>query len=226
MRLLIALALGLILLGGALPAMAQSPTHTPTPSNTPTLTSNQRAALATIVPPPNCGAPYNPCRALPWSVPKFPTVVLPSPTIQATLPSPTPIPLTSTASPTPTGANTATPAPTSTLIVDVGGLSSLNSTMSAMQQTLSAQSTQTILLNGTAVGPGETAQQLGQNVGNFFGFIRAISTLSLGPVGGLITFGLLALAFVFFVYVATFAMPIIMWIVNLILRVITAFKPL
>lgn len=226
MKYAVAIGLALILLGGALPALAQSPTpsDTPTPSSTPN--SNQRAALATIVPPPNCGLPYQPCGALPWAVPRLPTMLLPSPTIVATLPSPTPIPLTSTPSPTPTGANTATPAPTSTLIVDVGGLTSLNSTMAAMQQTLSAQSTQQIILNGTAVGPGETAQQLGQNVGNFFGFIRAISTLSLGPVGGLITFGMLALAFVFFVYVASFAMPIIMWIVNLLLRIITAFKPL
>jgi hypothetical protein len=71
-------------------------------------------ATATWTPAPTlasgggCGSVFNPCGALPWSIPRFPTVALSSPTMLPTVPSATPVPITAT----PT--ETYTPSPTNT----------------------------------------------------------------------------------------------------------------
>jgi hypothetical protein len=71
-------------------------------------------ATATWTPAPTlasgggCGSVFNPCGALPWSIPRFPTVALASPTMLPTVPSATPVPITAT----PT--ETLTPSPTNT----------------------------------------------------------------------------------------------------------------
>jgi len=206
------------------PTPTPSPTITPTPTST--FTNEQNAAIATIAPPSSCGMAFNPCGGLPWDLPTFPTLSLPSPTIQPTLPSPTPVPATVTPSVTPTPTITRTPTgtlpptPTSTQQNITDGMSTVAIGAQNLASTLNSQSTQIAILNGTPQGPAQIANQLGQNAGQLFGVARALQMGDVNGAGGLVSFGLLALAFVFLVYIATFAGPVILTLLKLTLQIL------
>lgn len=197
-------------------------TPTPTPSNT--LTIGEQNQLATIAPPILCNA-YNPCNvgAFPFNIPVFPTLALPSPTIRPTQPSPTPIPATATPSitPTPTG----TP-PTVTPPYDSSPVGGLVGQFNDAASTLMAQSTVTIYdVNGTPQGVAGVVGQLGTNIGQPFAIARAMQLDNFAGSGGIISWLFLALAFVFLIRILSFAAPLILTFLRLVLQIIQAVKP-
>jgi hypothetical protein len=165
----------------------------------------------------------NPCGALPWAVPKFPTVVLPSPTLLLTT---TPIPPTTT----PTGyatAGTPTNTPTVTLVpnvLDAAPINTLAAGMSNMSSTLTF-STSEIEVNGTPSSVTSMANQWGGYVGDMFGFIRGIQGILSNRTGQLIVFIFGVLVFVFLVRMSLMFLPFIIGLGRMILQAIAAFKP-
>jgi hypothetical protein len=226
MRWLAAAALiGICLLAlGARSVQAQGPTDTPTPtytpSITPTYTNQQRLDIATIVPPPSCGTTFTPCGALPWPIPTFATLALPSPTLNpasfSSVPTNTPTPGT----PTATG-----PTATTTPHMDLSGINTLQAGVSNSISTLTVQTTAQFVLEGTPSGAMEVSERLGGYAGTFFGYAKALQLLNFRGTGGIIFFILAMIAFAILVKFVTFILPILISLFRLVLEAFQAIKP-
>lgn len=230
MRWLGLLVIGMaLLLGVGSIAQAQA---TSTPTYTSTWNNQTRQAYATIPFAPACN-PFNPCGALPWPVPRFPTVRLASPTAIATLPTPTPIPASATPSETNTPTETLTPSATntgtlatvaSTIAAGGEGIATLVDNLGGLAETLAAQASQQVLIDGTPTGPEELADQLGSYAGYFFGIVRAFQGMN-SFTFGIFGFLLLVLAFMLSVFVSTTIGQILMMLMRLVLTIWSSIKP-
>lgn len=243
----------LLLLGSSTGVLAQGPTATPTWTPAPTLASSG-----------GCGSVFSPCGALPWSIPRFPTVALASPTMLPTVPSATPVPITATPTPTesPTpsstpGGPTPTPSPywtevyydcfmdpcrtelaqtqtaqpmTLTAVLgsqtpgSVNDLSNMAGSFGQIAETLAAQATIELDLNGTPSGPAEIADSLGEKAGFLFGVARALQSLN-SFTFGVISFLFGSLAFVLVVWILTTVVPMIFTLVKILINLWQSIKP-
>jgi hypothetical protein len=203
----------LLCMGAAPVALAQA---TSTPSATATYNNTQRVQYATIPFDTNCN-PFSPCGALPWPVPRFPTIDLPSPTIIEIYLDP--------ATPTGTYIPSATPSPTP--LFDIGPVSTFAGEIGTLGSQLSDQGTKVIVVNGTAVGVNEISAGLGSLIGAPFGFVKAIQTSigGMGLIGTMLNFAFFSFFFVLFTNIAVLAFPILRWIISFAIQVVNAVKP-
>jgi hypothetical protein len=194
------------------------PLHAATATNTPTATWNNatRQAYATIPFAYMCD-PFNPCGALPWPVPRFPTINLPSPTLMEIYAEPA----------TPTGTYVPSATVTPTPVIDTGPISTFSSQIGSLGGTLSVQSTAVLNVNGTLVGVNEIGAGLAAQVGAPFGLIKAVQTSlnSLGILGTIINFAFYSLLFILFIYLITAVLPFLLGIIRFVLQVISSVKP-
>jgi hypothetical protein len=201
-----------------------------TDTNTPTATWNntQRVQYATIPFASGCD-PFNPCGALPWPVPRFPTVNLPTSTLYTIMPTVTAIPATVTPSatftPSETPTNftpTITPTGTYSGGIDLGPVSTFADEFGGLAKTLSVQSTAVIDIGGTPVGMNEIGAGLAANIAAPFAVINAVQQQvgGLGLLGTLINFAFYSLLYVLFVYGITLLLPFLMRVVQIILQIL------
>lgn len=214
----------LILASGASKVWADTPTPTPSKTPTPTLSFEQRQLLATIVPPNSCGLPFSPCGSLPWNIPVLPTFYYPSPTIMPTVPTNTPIPITATPSQTGTP-GTATPVPSATPPFDTSSLSTFTGGIDSFSGTLMAQATQDVSIDGTPQSINILAEQIGSGAAMPFAYAKGLQLTNFGGTGGIVSFIILIIAFMLLVKLFLFAFPILRGLLDIVLKVITAFKP-
>lgn len=216
---LVILLLGLLL--GRPGSVMADPTSTYTPSPRPT----QYAG--------GCSLPFNPCGPLPFPVPQFATIALPSPTAIATLPTPTPVPITATPTFTETPTNTLTPTATNTgtqatiqATIAEGGeqLATLADSLGSQAKTLSAIATNQIVLNGTPTGIEEIAGKMGQYAGWLIAIVRGFSGIDSFSFGAF-TFLLAMLLFMFAVTVVTLLGSILLLLLKWTLSIWTSVKP-
>lgn len=202
------LLLALIVLapGGETGAQADTPTAT--------YNNSTRQMYATIPYQSNCN-PLQPCGALPWPVPKFATISLPSPTF---------IYIYAEAA---TSTGTVTPVPTATPMIDVGPVSTFGSDIQTMGARFMQQSTAVVVIAETPVTVNEIAAGLGGLVGGPFGFFRQVidSLGSLGLIGTVLKFAFFALMFVLFVRVALALFPVVRFAIQFGIQIIGLFKP-
>jgi len=198
-----------------LSAATNTPTYTPTWSNT------QRVQYATIPYADSCN-PFNPCGALPWMVPRFPTISLPSPTLMEIYSAPM----------TSTGAATVTGTPMIELtnvggLIDTGPISTFSQYIGSIGGTLSVQST-AVLDVGTPVGINEIAAGAGASVGGVFAFIRAVqgAVNSMGVLGTLLNFAFYSMLFAIFIFLLTALLPILLNVIRFVLQVISTVFPI
>jgi hypothetical protein len=213
-RILIGASVILLLCVGAAPAALAQATSTPSP--TATYNNTQRVQYATIPFASNCN-PFSPCGALPWPVPRFATLDMPSPTIIEVHSEP--------ATPTGTYVPTATSSPTP--LIDIGPVSTFAGEIGTLGSQISVQSTKIVVVNGTAVGVNEISAGLGSLIGAPFGFVKAIQTSigGMGLIGTMLNFAFFAFFFVLFVNLAVLAFPLLRWLFSLALQVLDAIKP-
>lgn len=200
----------------------------PTPSRTPTLSNDDRIRLSTIAPPKSCGTPYAPCGPLPFTVPKFATVALPSPTHGYDNPVATPTgTLVATATLAGTDLWDGETIPTIPRVFDSGPLATFSGSVSQMGATLSLQSTQSLDVNGTQVSVPQIVEAFGQNIGSPLSFVRAVqhSTSGLGIIGSFINLFFIGMAFVIFVRIMTLTLPVIIALFKIVMQVIQTLKP-
>lgn len=219
--------------GGAGIALAQV-TTTPLPTSTP----SGRLMFATVPPPRTCGTLYVPCGPLPFRSLSFPTLSLASSTPIPTVPTNTPIPITATPSPTETFTPTATytpGGPTLTATATATWLGGINLSevhdLSAQVRTLSAQLmiqvTQVVDVGGTPVGVNAMVESFASNIARPFSFIKGVqeALAPFGLIGAIISFFYFAGVFFLFVRLSTLAIPAVMGLVNLVLRILSVMKP-
>jgi len=227
-----ALLIGLLLfLLGAVPLVVQAQaTETPTQTLTPSATPNnsERIVLATVPPPRTCGTVFVPCGPLPFVVPRFPTIALPSPTLAVTA---TEIVITSTPTPTNTPTVTGTPpTPTPTFthtpIIDVDPVRTLSGGLENVAGTLSARPTG-IVISGTAISIVQAVDVLGAQMGAPFSILTGVfnAASGLGFIGTIIRFLFFSTAFVVLVYVTTVTLPFILGLFRFLLQVWDAITP-
>lgn len=210
----------LILLMGR-ETLAQTATNTPTrtPTITPTPNNAERAGMETIVPPASCGNIYNPCSALPWAVPVLPTVALPSPTLMMVMAD-------IGTTPVPGGTPTLTPTHTATsVLIDTEPIATMSAAISDVSGTLYAMSAATVEVNGTEQSVTGLGAQLSTNMPSVFGTVRGVLAATNNKAMGVVSFLFLAFLFVLLVYLLTLAFPVVLRVVEFVLRVITAVKP-
>lgn len=238
MRRLLSLSAGLIIsimviAGGAGVVLAQV-TMTPLPSHTPA----GRYMFATVPPPKTCGTLYVPCGPLPFRSLGFPTLSLPSSTPIPTLPTNTPVPITATPTSTETstatatytpGGPTLTPTATATELggIDISGVHDLSSQVRTLSAQLMVQVTQSVEVGGTPVGINGIVEALASNVAKPFSFIKGTqeALAPFGMIGAIISFFYFAAVFFLFVRLSTMAIPAVMGLINLVLRIISVIKP-
>lgn len=184
----------LLMLLVAIPVMAQ--TATPTATGTRIPASD-----------PTCGNGL-PCGPIPWPLPNLP--YLPSPTVFPT------IVVTATLTPSPVyGPGTSAPGPTSTPAAsptfELDGLEDAMATLSSISQNTP------IAIDGFNFD----AEGLGTSAGEFFGTIKGISELHLGPFTPLVVFFFFAFIFVLGVQASGIALPLIAAIFGFIRRVVS-----
>ena len=194
------------------------PTNTPTPTITLTPNNNQRADMATVVPPAACGDVFNPCVKLPWSVPVFPTVVLPSPTLVGVYMA--------DVGATPQVGGTPTPTATGTQqAFDVGPITTLSSGISNASNTLVAVGAATLEIDGTQESVENIATEVAGNMPSVFSTVKGVLAATDNRAMSVVRFLFLCVLFVIGVYLLTLTFPIILRIIEFILQVITAIKP-
>jgi hypothetical protein len=225
--------------GTLAPTNTPGPTDTPGPSDTPAATGTPvigglaagPAVFATIRPPQGCSDIYNPCGQLPFPVPPFGTIALPSPTRLLTAtsaiggtatPFMTPTYYGSPGPGTPTGTITGTPTPGPGAI----SVAAYATNIVGYATGIAGQGFGTPVagfgFDGTTEDIRNSANEIGSNLGIFFGLVRALQTLFLGRAGTLIAFLLLAVVFIVLVKIFTFLLPVFITIVNFVLNVIKA----
>lgn len=220
---------------GPSPTASDTPvvTNTPASTSTPLATSTAYGIrtggklFATVPPPQQCSDMFNPCGELPYAVPGFPTISLPSPTP----PPVTAIGPTGTFIGTPTAYGTTTGTP-------IAPSATITGTFNAGQDQIAAYATSGVYTaNNLVATPGlfdpsgplatlpDTANQVGSYVGDFFGIVKAVQGFFLGKTGTIIAFLLIILLYIFVVRLILFALPIIMKIFDLLLQLIQAIIP-
>jgi hypothetical protein len=220
---------------GPSPTASDTPVFSSTPASTPTVAASSTAIgihtggklFATVPPPQQCSDVFNPCGELPYAVPGFPTIVLPSPTPPAV----------TSIGPTGTFIGTSTPYGTTTG-TPISPTATITGTFNAGQDQIAAFATNGVnTVNGIAATPGlfdpsgplatlpDTANQVGSYVGDFFGIVRAVQGFFLGKTGTIIAFLLLILLYILIVRLILFALPIIMKVFDLLLQIIQAIIP-
>lgn len=192
------------------------PTSTPIPP-TATLSRN----IESIDLPSSCGSTFTPCGAMPWIIPVFPTISLPSPTVRVNIAT--------AITPTSISGNpgaTATPTPSAT-VFDLDGASTLTAQLVGMQSTLMSQSTVSFMIGGTPVGVSQLAENFGSTISTPFSLINAFRevTSGLGTIGTLLTFAFLALGFVIFVRFSLIFAPLIISLIRMALAFLSALIP-
>jgi hypothetical protein len=181
-----------LLIFTALPALAQTATPTPTPFNTPRPSGSS-----------DCGNGL-PCGPIPWPLPAY--VGLSSPTVFPT------IVVTATRTPTPlpgvTAGPTSVPGASPTFELDGVGdqLATLEGIMNAT----------TIPIEG-----GFSAEQLGTDAGQFFGTLKGVSEIHLGPFTPLLVFFFLAFIFVMGIQASGLIVPLVLAIFGFIRRLVS-----
>lgn len=183
----------------ALPAMAQTATPTPTAFNTPRPGSTHS---------PDCGNGL-PCGPIPWPLPNL--IGLPSPTRFPT------VVVTATPTPTPLPGVTAGPTslPPGTLIASATfQLEGVDDQLATLEG----------IMNGTPIGIDGfdfDAENLGSDAGEFFGTLKGISELHLGPFTPLLVFFFFAFLFVMGIQASGIILPLVMAIFGFIRRIIS-----
>jgi hypothetical protein len=225
--------------GTLAPTNTPGPTDTPGPSDTPAATgtpviggvSAGPAVFATIRPPEGCSDVFNPCGQLPFPVPPFGTIALASPTRLSSAtamgggtatPFMTPTYYGSPGPGTPTGTITGTPTPGPGAI----SVAAYATNIVGYATGIAGQGFGTPVagfgFDGSTEDIRNSANEIGSNLGIFFGLVRALQTLFLGRAGTLIAFLLLAVVFIVLVKIFTFLLPVFITIVNFVLNVIKA----
>lgn len=200
-------------------AATDTPTATLTPSITPTPNNSERALMETIVPPASCGNIYNPCSGMPWSVPLFPTVALPSPTLIMVMAD-------TGTTPVPGGTPTPSPVPSPTdALIDTSGVATVAVGLQDASGTLAALSAATIQANGTEESVSSLGVQLSGEMPNVFSTVRGVLAATNNKAMGIVMFLFLAVLFVIAIFLLTMAFPLIVRVVEFVLQVITAVKP-
>lgn len=227
------------------PVNSPTPTYTPTITHTPTSgpsptasntippkietgnSATPKSIFATVPPPQQCADFFNPCGPIPWDPIFFPTITLPSVTpVVATplLPTGTLI-----GTPTPAATNTGTVTPeTPTATPTFNGGQGQIATFVSDGENASNQLVATPGLfdpSGPLATLPDSANQVGQHIGDFFGIVRAVQGFFLGKTGTIIFFLLLILLYVIMVRLILFALPIIIKIFDLLLQLIQAILP-
>lgn len=170
---------------------------------------------------------FNPCGQLPFPVPNFGTIALASPTRLSSAtasgggtPFQTPTLLGTPGPGTPTGTatGTLTPGP------GVEGIAAI-ATGAIGYSTALAGGIGTPIpgfgFDGSSEDIRNSANEIGANIGIFFGLLKALQTLFLGRAGTLIAFLLLAVVFIALVKIFTFIMPILVAILHFIIKLLT-----
>lgn len=190
--------LALLILFVAVPVFAQ----TATPTSGPTPTGTRRPMTD-----PTCGNGL-PCGPIPWPLPNLP--YLPSPTIFPT------IVVTATLTPSPIyGPGTSAPVASSTPAASpTFELDGMDDALATLEQ----------LTNGTPIaidGFDFDSEGLGADAGSFFGTIKGVTDLHLGPFTPLLVFFIFAFLFVMGVQSSGIVLPLLMSIFGFIRRIIS-----
>lgn len=205
-------------------AVLADPTNTPTPTPSTTPNNATRVMLETIAPPKTCGDAWSSCIPMPWSVPVFPTLALPSPTIWPTF---TAIPITATATPSITVTASPTgPTATVTPPVDLGPVQTTVKQLQDQVATLEAASTADVLdASGTPVVLNDLMLGLSTNVPGMFSAVRGLQAATNNRTFGLVSFAITIILFLIVVNLLVMFMPVILRLVQFILQLIQALKP-
>lgn len=181
----------------AMPAMAQ--TNTPTPVNTPRPNSPYG---------PDCGNGL-PCGPVPWPLPNL--VSLPSPTRFPTIV----VSATPTITPLPGVTAGPTSIPPGTLIASATfQLEGVDDQLATLEG----------IMNGTPIGIDGfdfDPEELGSDAGEFFGTLKGVSELHLGPFTPLLVFFFFAFLFVMGIQASGIILPLVMSLFGFVRRIIS-----
>lgn len=150
-----------------------------------------------------------PCGKIPWDLPVLPGVPSPTPmpTIAVTLVAPTQTP----------GGPTATPAPTNAgFDIDVSGINDQFATL----QSVAAATPIGVEIEGTPFSAEDQINEMATGGYEFFGYVRAVSSLDLGGLTPFLTFLIVSLVTVISVKTITFIMPVLLMLFNFIRNII------
>lgn len=180
---------------------------------------------ATPVPGGDCGGGL-PCGPLPWNLPNYPVLLSPTPfpdrnsapalltpTATATLPA------------TATATRTPTPTVTNTLPFDPN---QINQQVETLQAVMNGTDIPIQDLNGTPVSLDTASATLTANTGTFWGYVKGLTTNSLGKTGQLLAFSIVVFGIVAIVKMANIGLPLLMavWgIIRKIVQVVLDFIP-
>lgn len=198
-------------------------TGTPNPTNAGINTNlNSRNIFNTVPPPETCGDVFNPCGPLPYAVVVFPTVNISSPTpVQQT-----PLAATGTflATTTPFGTPAGTPTGATPTNQGVSNINVFATSAAGAMNVITVS--EGALESGVGIGNvRDQANQIGANIGGFFGVVRAIQSFFLGKTGTIVAFMLLIVGFIIFVRIMMFLIPIIVSFFRFILQLVGAVIP-
>lgn len=158
-----------------------------------------------------------PCGRLYWDLPLLPE-----------MPSPTPMPtivITAVGTAPPaesTEEPTLTPAPTGTIQADFSGLADQLGTLQAAVNATPVE----VEIDGTPVDTQSQLEDLGEDAGTFFGYVRGFSSVNLGGLTPFITFIIGSLVLVLAVKSLGFILPIAAVVFRLILRIVEVVRKL
>jgi hypothetical protein len=127
-----------------------------------------------------------------------------------------------TGTPAPTAAPTSTPAPTGTLAADFSDLSNQLSTL----QSVVNSTPMMVEIDGTPVDPADQFEELGENAGSFFGYVRGFSEVSLGGLTQFINFAIFSLVVIISMKSLGWLLPVAGAVFSLILRIVEVVKGL
>lgn len=192
------------------------PTRTPAPTRTPIPATLGSGSFSSPVPPQSCQDPFNPCGALPFDVPNFPPINLPSPPpfTAVAMVDPTLLP---NLSMTPFGTGTVTA--TGTFVTEQAGVYDYATNIAQVANDI--QITPGLLDdNSQLIDIANSGNQIGSYIGGFFAVARAVQGFFLGKTGNVIALFLLLVAFIIIVNILCFVLPILVKIASFILNII------
>jgi hypothetical protein len=170
-------------------------------------------AFNSPVPPQACTDPFNPCGALPFGVPDFPPIQLPSPA---------PYTAVAFADPTLLAEITMSPAgPGGTVTLATGQAEIFDQATNIAEAVNNIQMTPGLLDdNSQLIDIANSGNQIGSYVGGFFAVVRAVQGFFLGKTGNIIALFLLLVAFIIIVNLISFAFPILKRIAEFIFTIV------
>lgn len=207
------------------PTVTLAPSGTPAPTQRPGISSGG-GLFASAPAPRGCADPFNPCGAMPFPVPPFATINLPSPTANPSITARATSTIIGTSTPGPTTTGTPSPSATGTYTTQESSVVSFATQIGGIA--VSVNSTAVVFGSGGAGDPVDLrngANEIGSYIGEFWGFTRAIQGLFLGRTGTLLAFLLLVGAFIVVVKVLVFIVPILLAIIRWILLIIETVTP-